>query len=350
MRQAVQRLMQRLSREGLRLSLLLVWGLPWARPLPLSISDQVTLPTLPDPSAAIVVVRGGTEAAAGPCLYDRLRKGRSVLEIGQVVPKVGCASDVLLFAKSGAMGINPVTWTTGADAVTLAAPGSPVTVEYSFVMVDKDRQAAQLAGRDTIQAIARFNENRTGLSFRTSRIVAPKELNNSEIATIGNRCDRDALTALSTKPKLYDPRRINVYFVPGLLGYRGRNCFPEGFPNVIYISTSGDSPATLAHEFGHALGLQDWPPRKLGHTGALSTQHIGGFMYLNIMWTGLYDAQANEQRHLSIGQGYRMNMDTSSWLIRTGIVPGRKGLACHPNKAEDSIPCLLLALDTVPTP
>lgn len=346
---AVGRVKRRLSRDGLRLSVLLVWGLAWARPLPVSVGDHVVLPALSDPADAILVVRGGTDQAT--CVADRLRKGKATLEIGSVVPKLSCQkSDVVLFAKGTRMSVKPVVWTTGADAVTLPAPGSRVVIDFSLVLVAKGPAAAQQVGRDTLQAIARFNENRTGLTFRSSRILLPKHLTKPDIAAIGSRCDKEALTSLATKTKLYDPKRINVYFVPGLPGWRGLNCYLEGYPNVIYISAAGDSPTTLAHELGHALGLQDWYPRMLGHTGALSTSSINGFTYLNIMWTGLYDPEAFAQRHLSIGQGYRMNMDKSSWVITQGLVPGRTPESCHPLAAKDSLPCPMLALDTVPTP
>lgn len=339
---------RRSVRNGLILSSALAWGLPWDAPLPLSTADQVTVPgTLPGTGDAVVVSRGG--ATGGTCVYDLLRKGRGTLEIGQVIPIVGCASDVLLFAQGKAISVTPHAWVTGTDQVQLSSPGSRVQVEYSMALVAKGGTAAQQAGRDTVNAIRLFNENRTGLTFHASRIILRKNLSSADVATIGEGCDKAALDNLATHTNLYDAKRLNVYFVPGLTGWRGRTCFTVGYPNVIYISIAGDSPATLAHELGHALGLQDSFNHKLGHTGAVSTQRIKGFVYQNIMWTGLYDQQAQEQRHLSIGQGYRMNMDKLSWVIRGGVVPGRLGLACHPIVPEDSIPCPLLALDTVPS-
>jgi hypothetical protein len=346
--QMVRRVVRRWTRDGVRRSLVLVWGMPWAAPLPLSTGDQVTVPALVGSADAVLVARGGTVGAA--CVYNRLRKGRGALDVGQLVPKSGCASDLLLFSQYGAMSGTRFGWTTGTDMATLPAVRPRIPVEFSYVLVAKGNTAAQQAGWDTVQAIALYNANRTGLTFHARRIILPRDLNTAEVATIGDDCSTVKLNNLAKFPKLYDPMRLNVYFVPGLVGWRGRTCFTVGYPNVIYISIAGESPPTLAHELGHALGLQDWLNHKLGHTGALAQVRIPGFVYQNLMWTGLYDQQALQQWHFSIGQGYRMNMDTKSWVIKANIEPGRVGLICHPNVAADSIPCPSLALDTVPTP
>jgi hypothetical protein len=334
--------------SGLGLAMAVVWGLSWTRPAPLVVGDQVTVPaSLPGTADAVVLARGGVQT--GTCLYDRLRKGRGTLEIGQLTPNAACKSDVLLFAQGSAMSDTPRNWTTGSDAVTLPEPPPRVIVGYSMVLVAKGGTSAQQAGSDTVQAIRRFDQNRSGITFQASRIVRPRDLTPGDIQTIGQPCDPAALANLATKPKLYDPNHLNVYFLPGSLSWRGWTCFREGFPKVIYVSIAGDSPGTLAHEFGHALGLQDWPGNKAGHTGAVGTARIQGFMYPNLMWTGLNDLQASEQWHFSIGQDYRMNMDDQSWMITGHLVQGRIGLDCHPTVPEDSMPCPFLARDTVPS-
>lgn len=341
---------RRVRNGGLRLSMVLVWGLPWARPIPLSVGDQVTVPgDLPGTGDPVVVSRGG-DPSTGACLYDRLRKGRGTLDIGQLVPKANCLSDVLLFAQGRAMTATSRVWLPGADLVQLPSPPVRVKVEFSMVLVAKGSQAAQQAGLDTVRAIQLFNRNRVGLTFHASRIITGKQLNSADTTTIGSGCDQAKLNTLAKRADLYDADRLNVYFVAGSAGgWRGWNCFTVGYPNVIYISIAGESPASLAHELGHALGLQDWPEHVLGHTGAGNQWRIAGFVYQNLMWTNLSDQQALEQSHFSIGQGYRMNMDKTSWVNRAGIVPGRLGLTCHPLVAKDSIPCPFLALDTVPS-
>lgn len=337
-------------RNGLRLSMVLAWGSPWARPIPLSVGDQVTVPgDLPGTFDPVVVARGG-DSPTGACLYDRLRKGRGTLDIGQLVPKANCVSDVLLFAQGRAMTATPRVWLPGAELVQLPSPPVRVKVEFSMVLVAKGSQAAQQAGLDTVRAIQLFNRNRVGLTFHASRIIQGKQVSSADAMTIGSGCDKAKLNSLALRADLYDANRLNVYFVPGSAGgWRGWNCYTDGYPNVIYMSIAGESPASLAHELGHALGLQDSPEHMLGHTGAGNNQLIVGFVYQNLMWTNLYDQQALEQSHFSIGQGYRMNMDKISWVNRAGIVPGRVGLTCHPLAPRDSIPCPFLALDTVPS-
>jgi hypothetical protein len=338
-------IVRRWARNGVRLSTILVWAVPWARPVPPSTGDQVILPTLPGTSDAVVVARGRVSPSS--CVYDRIRKGQGTLDIGQLLPSTGCASDVLLFAKGVAMQATAKAWSTGNDLVTPLPPPGRVVVEYHMILVAPGPQAAQQAGLDTVNAIRMFNRNRVGITFHASSVVQSNQLGSADVAKIGDRCDKTALDNLATATDLYDSKRLNVYFVPGTPGgWRGRTCWTMGYQNVTYISIAGESPGTLAHELGHALGLQDPLGRKLGHTGVLSTTRINGFVYQNLMWTGLYDQEAAEQRHFSIGQAYRMNMDKSSWLIVRGLVPGRVGPLCHPLVPEDSIPCPMLALDT----
>ncbi|HEX3235801.1 MAG TPA: hypothetical protein VHR41_16510 [Gemmatimonadales bacterium] len=346
MRQSAKVIARGWTRNGLRLSAVLVWAGPWAWPVPFSVGDQVILPTtLPGTGDAVVVVQGGV---TGGCVYDLLRKGRGTITFGQLVPGAGCSSEVILFAQGRAMRATQPLWTTADDQVTLLSPPTRPRVEFNMVLVAPGDLAAQQAGRDTLRAISVFNRNRVGLSFRTTSVTPSSALASAQKTMIGDRCDATALANLATAgTPLYDSKRLNVYFVPGTPGgFRGRNCFTVGFPNVIYISIAGDSPGTLAHEFGHALALQDSPGHSNGHTGVMSTPKIQGFVYQNLMWTGLYDQEALAQRHFSIGQAYRMNMDKTSWVIRVGLVPGRVGRTCHPSVAEDSIPCPKLALDT----
>ena len=190
-------------RNGLRLSMVLVWGSPWARPIPLSVGDQVTVPgDLPGTFDPVVVARGGT--ATGTCLYDRLRKGRGTLDIGELVPMGDCASDVLLFAQGRAMTATSKVWSTGADVAQLPSPPVRVKVEFSMVLVANGSLAAQQAGLDTVRAIQLFNRNRVGLTFHASRIIKSNQLSSSDATTIGGGCDQAKLNTLA---KRADPVR-----------------------------------------------------------------------------------------------------------------------------------------------
>jgi len=214
-----------------------------------------------------------------------------------------------------------------------------------MIVVAQGSDAAWQSGRDTLRAISVFNRNRVGIIFRTARLTPSSAITPQQVATIGDWCDATALAALATAgAPLYDPTLINVYFIPGTPGgWRGWNCWEQGFQNVIYISIAGDSPSALAHELGHALALRD-PGPLTGHTGVVTTPKINGFVSQNIMWTGLNDQEALAQRHFSIGQSYRMNLDKTSWVNK--VVAGRVVRGCHPTVPEDSIPCPMLALDT----
>ena len=119
-------------------------------------------------------------------------------------------------------------------------------------------------------------------------------------------------------------------------------------PNIIFISLGARTPSTLVHELGHALGLQG----PTGHTGPPGLWGVDtamtGFTPTNIMWTGLDPDEAAQQKHLSLGQAYRMNAANESWLHANGAAVSGSGLsarACHAKSWLDKAPCPPLAFD-----
>jgi hypothetical protein len=91
--------------------------------------------------------------------------------------------------------------------------------------------------------------------------------------------------------------------------------FPA-YPGRVVFLQWGDSkgiplPATLAHELGHTLG-HDEPPLAFGwrHVGKASSGPYAGFTKSNLMHPKVNGVARD---HLTIGQGFRMNVDLHSW-------------------------------------
>jgi hypothetical protein len=105
---------------------------------------------------------------------------------------------------------------------------------------------------------------------------------------------------------------LHVYYVNslGLGAYRGLTCawHSPRERDVIYVSYESHSPTTLVHELGHALGLT-LPGQ--GHADI-----IAGLDGSNIMTSGENDLDPGGRRHLAVGQVFRMNADSASWLNR----------------------------------
>jgi hypothetical protein len=84
-------------------------------------------------------------------------------------------------------------------------------------------------------------------------------------------------------------------------------------------------PETLAHELGHALGHVD---ASLGFSGSIwgvaavfsERQPQEGFQKSNIMHPKVFDIPRD---HLTVGQGFRMNVDPMSWYQKAPGIPNR---------------------------
>jgi hypothetical protein len=144
----------------------------------------------------------------------------------------------------------------------------------------------------------------------------------------------------------YDSAAVSVYYVdrinfppdPAYPRVRGIQCHywysgnpdttlgkPPGNGPVVYISYTHHSPVTLAHELGHALGLND----EQGRLGPTDIMH-------NLLPDG--DLGANARSHLRVGQVFRTNVWNDSWINTRLPKPPQR--ACN-----DRYPCPPVELD-----
>ena len=170
-----------------------------------------------------------------------------------------------------------------------------------------------MANDDVKVANTRYDLNRIGVKFSIDEVNLV--WGTSSAGQIGHYCSAAVLPHVRNG-------KLNVYYVPFLSTLdRGVNCRdldgdgivdPEDWA-AIYVSIADASETTLAHELGHALGLE--------HTG--EDPGWGGwydpadFGQDNLMWSGM-----PARTSFSLGQGFRMNIESLSMLNRLGVRSG----------------------------
>lgn len=246
-------------------------------------------------------------------------------------------------------------------AVSGNIPGSVPSVDQTVQTeaATSPPTAMKAAQMDVELATALYDSNRTGITIDVKYEMLPPS---GEITAKVGADPYDCVlpVQLPADPSTpgsfwYDSSAVSVYYVdhinfppdPKPPRVRGIHCHfwysgnpkvgtraaighpelgkPPGNGPVIYISYTHRSNGTLAHELGHALGLNDEPGR-LGPT--------------NIMHNLLPDLPLNNARsRFTIGQGFRMNLWNDSWINTRLPRPPQR--AC--NEAQE--PCPTVELD-----
>jgi len=319
--------------------------------------DQITVPGAAAADKVVLRVYGQEKGGASDCVNASFILSSGSVDVGEMVSSK-CTLETTVFSARHAPLTSATVWSDGADTFSVNMGPQLREVDLDVYIVSTARDAATWATHDVARAKTVYKNNRVGLTF-IPHFRAPNSISDGDVATIGTGCDHaDDLENSS----VYNADRINVYVVPSVddpeepeSTLRGFNCYGEqwgktgGAPNIIYISIAEHSQNTLAHELGHAFGLQG----STEHTGEELDTLVPGFENHNLMWSKLSSGTARVQNHFSLGQAFRMNADERSWLNRKGAPAGAlKPLPCHPTRRDDQVkfakdeaPCPPLALD-----
>jgi len=270
-------------------------------------------------------------------------------------PETGSAWSLAVFSASGGSLIRQdVLWTPGAEDIDVSPRPPPriLPIVVQLLLAAEDPGAAKEYAEAEVEV--------SNAMLAASRVgVALNPIETASIATTDPTDAADCVTAGQLTKELDKPGVLNVYYLNAMgNNLRGLTCATmavEGATSqAIYLSYQQRMAGTLAHEVGHALGLM-LPGN--GHTDGKM-----GFDATNIMLSYIDDEFPTPQRSFSLGQAFRMNADSGSWLnwavssdgslVRAAIEPR---LACPCGATRPSGLCPGLAMDvtypsSLPTP
>jgi hypothetical protein len=302
---------------------------------------------------AIVVLDGKRGSS---CWRDKILRTTGQLSIGGTIKRTNqCPSELEVFTTEGGLLLdkNPAWSHDPNSPLTVTLPAMRA-IRLNIVVVPGGASNAQSWAQTAIsEANTFFAENRVGIQVTASALTIATA---AQAGTIGTGCETvGALMTSNPAAGLYDPNSLNVYFVPSvtMMSYGlwlGYNCYRPNTagvraPNILFVSLLYGVPTTLTHELGHALGLR-WLN---GHTNSGEQNGRKEFPVTNLMYSYVNRQTAAAQNRFSLGQAYRMNIDTASWLSQ-GVQQStsNKIKNCQPDPTEQ-IPCPRLALD-LPSP
>jgi hypothetical protein len=220
----------------------------------------------------------------------------------------GCRTEAVTFSVGDAMldedDAAVVSWTDGsADAVTLdlAGPflGVPTVIWVNSTgLADLAAKRAAI-GNDLAHIQDVLDQSRTGIQLIGDASGLP-DIKDAGSTPLGQGC-----TEVSTAQAggMHTAEYLNIYYVNGVTdGRAGWYCYQQDAANVAYVDLAA-AVTTLGHEIGHALGLlEPWN----GHVDVMDGFPDDGS---NVMWIGI-----GTRDHVSIGQAFRMNSSSWSWV------------------------------------
>ena len=292
--------------------------------------DALTVDGFDDPIMAVLYARM-PDGGSGACKRDVVRTGNG----GFLIPEntmaltagtSTCDGAAIVFSGNRALSFMDdaasLPWTdAGGDVYDVVRPPRrlrvPISLWMSTTTEDKTVLTDKMLNVHLLRANTILTQSMTGMVLvaDVSSDAPPTTVGDADAvsgakAAIGSGCANVA--KIKAKPEIYDPARLNVYYVDditsgGSLG--GHTCTVEGARNIIFIDDNQIGDHLLAHEIGHALGL-DRPA--WGHTQALGGFYADGTPDHNAL--NVMNELADAPNYFSLGQAARMNLNDSSWV------------------------------------
>jgi hypothetical protein len=242
------------------------------------------------------------------------------LERNLIQTVVGCTPEFAVFATGREMRFSDkasdIVWTANTDDEQTEdpLPESAFRSVGVFIGIDQDTgQVVNWVSEEIKRVAAYLDTNRVGIRFFPAGVFVHGHMEALDQATA---CKTETINAylasdhdITLQPDLF------VVFVPEITSQKqGFACLQVSgqVGRVIYLSWKQYLPTTAVHEVGHMLSLMaPWIGSGNGHANA-----IGSFRQDNLMWNSTdLEIRAHRSR-FSIGQIFRMNLHTESWLNR----------------------------------
>jgi hypothetical protein len=291
--------------------------------------DGIRAPHTANQPPEVVIVDGLMGGAAQQDLVVPLARGAV---LGDLDDAAGQLSQLFLASQSRA-DYESVQWAgdhVGTQLIDRSTLGKPLEIPVAVWIAGDGLSAdsvATLKDRaidDVALANALFAEYRTGITFTIIAghpvAIPTASLSVDDVNAAGPLCQvvQDFIPGPEFKLKKLHLLHV-VYLQNDYAGFRGRTCLDHTVPSpgwplrrgpIVLIFLEDRSPTTLAHEFGHVLGLSS-PYQGHTHVGP----YVDEFDRTNLMWGN----------HLSLGQAAWMNIDQESWLQRAIVDPRDPG-------------------------
>jgi hypothetical protein len=283
----------------------------------IDIIDNALSGGAPAPAAETVVLidAGLSTGTATACVRDSVL--HKTLSFTNLVHSPCEADEIVLFSVDHAVlldgGTAGVIWkdAQGETRTEKLAGLIDVPVHFwitvqSVVVTDSEGkevevQTKDLALSDLAYANTKYNMSRVGIRLVP---VVHDVSNGAALTAIGSFCNAEVRKSANGGP-FFAKDTLNVYYVAHMAKQlKGYHCYSKADPvdsNMIYVDASTHGLATLAHEIGHAFGLQHVNPVNFGD----------GFSPDNLMWDG---ASNGERSSFTLGQVYQMNLEQLSML------------------------------------
>lgn len=264
-----------------------------------------------------VVVRGIRTTADQPCAIW-LQPG--LVRKGLAGPVTGlCAGvplpwGVALLGPAHGMQMWPVPWSSGVAGTSPAATAPirvmPVAVRVFLTgnnLSTRQTTAQGFANDEIDYANTVFSDNRVGIRLDPVDVQTVPPPTTPGVETNVTDCTAgDRITGGQDHLPVSEAM-LHIYLVDGTGTVDAFTCAAsKDRPQPVIYLAAGHSGTILVHEISHALGLV--------LPGAGHTDEIKGFDAADVMAGGYADTDDVWRSRLTVGQVFRMNADSGSWL------------------------------------